>query len=65
MAGITCCRNCKNRSIGCHSTCEVYIQQAEEYHALKAKADKRKYVHGYLYQQRTERVIKANKRKRH
>lgn len=26
---ITCCRNCSERHIGCHSACQRYIKEAE------------------------------------
>lgn len=31
MAGITCCMDCSERVLGCHSTCQKYIQEKEEY----------------------------------
>lgn len=34
---ITCCKDCPNRFPGCHSTCEKYIQQKNEYEKAKAE----------------------------
>jgi len=36
---ITCCKNCKNRFVGCHSVCEVYLDQRQEF-----DKDKQKYL---------------------
>lgn len=33
---IKCCRGCEERSPGCHSTCEKYIQERSEYEKEKA-----------------------------
>lgn len=30
-----CCYNCKNRKIGCHSTCKMYLKEKEEDLKLK------------------------------
>ena len=27
MASITCCKDCTERVLGCHSTCERYLEQ--------------------------------------
>ena len=37
MAGIWCCRECKERQMGCHSTCEKYLKQREEWEQVKDK----------------------------
>lgn len=31
------CRDCENRSAGCHATCEHYITWKQEYNELQAK----------------------------
>lgn len=39
---VSCCHNCPDRILHCHSTCEKYKAEKEEY--LKEKADfKKKY----------------------
>jgi len=30
-SSITCCKGCKDRQVGCHSTCERYIREKNEY----------------------------------
>ena len=30
MVTIKCCKNCKDRIVGCHSICEKYIKEKEE-----------------------------------
>ncbi len=27
MKKITCCKDCENRELGCHGSCEAYIQE--------------------------------------
>lgn len=35
------CKDCKNRQIGCHSTCEKYIKGKERYEKERAEAAKK------------------------
>lgn len=28
---VTCCHDCQEREIGCHSTCKKYIEENEQY----------------------------------
>lgn len=32
---INCCRDCKERYVGCHSKCERYIKQIKEWKEVK------------------------------
>lgn len=34
---ISCCKDCKDRCVGCHSKCEIYIKQIEEWKEIKKK----------------------------
>ena len=34
-----CCKDCKKRQIGCHSTCESYKKQKEKYLDLNKKME--------------------------
>lgn len=36
MPTINCCNKCPDRKIGCHATCEKYIQAKANYEAAKA-----------------------------
>lgn len=40
---INSCKDCKDRYIGCHSTCEKYINAKKEYDELQEKIKKSKY----------------------
>lgn len=40
---INSCKNCKDRHVGCHSTCEKYINAKKEYDELQEKIKKSKY----------------------
>ena len=35
-SGITCCKNCHDRKLKCHSTCEAYHEELEEHRKQKA-----------------------------
>ena len=35
-----CCKDCKKRQIGCHSTCELYKKQKEKYEKDRKEAEK-------------------------
>jgi len=37
MAGITCCKDCKDRHLGCHSSCKIYIEQKAELNKCREK----------------------------
>lgn len=38
----SCCKGCEDRYVGCHSKCERYIKQTEEWNEIKKKVDKSK-----------------------
>mgnify|MGYP006934498513 CR=1 FL=1 len=37
---ITCCKNCQDRYLNCHSNCEIYLEQRKELEAFKDKKSK-------------------------
>lgn len=39
---ISCCKDCPDRSVGCHAECERYIQEKAEYDEQKALILERK-----------------------
>lgn len=39
---IQCCRNCPDRSVGCHSTCEKYISAKAEHDKLAEQIREKK-----------------------
>ena len=55
------CKNCKDRSAGCHSTCMDYlvyqIRHEEETEAVQEKKDKERMKRDYI-----KHVIERNKR---
>lgn len=36
-----CCKNCKDRHVGCHSKCERYLKEKEEHDKNKKAEAKR------------------------
>lgn len=44
MSSFESCYHCKERYLGCHSTCSKYIKEKEEWEISKAKIEKDKAV---------------------
>lgn len=40
MGAIWCCKDCKDRHVGCHSVCEKYKEQKEKAKEIDDKAKK-------------------------
>ena len=36
---ISCCKDCNDRHLGCHSNCVTYNKQLEEWKLIKERAD--------------------------
>lgn len=36
---MACCKGCTNRKVGCHATCELYINETKERQELKKKME--------------------------
>ena len=51
-SGVSCCKNCSDRYIGCHSSCEKYIHQNKEKDMFKEKIRKVKEFESLLYRGR-------------
>lgn len=49
---IKCCLNCDKREVGCHSKCESYIKEKNDFNEFKEKVRKKKLleseVNGFL-----------------
>ena len=46
---ITCCYKCEDRHVGCHSTCEKYIEQKAMSDAERDKRNRDTAIHGDIY----------------
>lgn len=53
------CKDCENRHIGCHSTCEKYNRERDENEKIKKKIEEEKKYFKY----KTETVNKKYKNK--
>lgn len=42
MRRVTICKDCQDRTAGCHAECEKYIQDRKEYEAEKDRINKNK-----------------------
>jgi hypothetical protein len=61
---IKCCFGCvaPKRHTACWGHCPDYLAEKEEYKAKKAKDDQRRNVKNSIYTQRTDKVVKAERR---
>lgn len=64
--GIHCCKDCTDRQIGCHSTCEKYIQSKEEHEEKRAflREQKQKQTSYISYVAEVKQRMKAKKGKK-
>lgn len=51
MAIIRCCKDCDDRVIGCHATCERYLGEKKEIEELKEKIKKDQLVDNFILHQ--------------
>ena len=63
---IKCCHFCvaPKRYPGCHGTCPEYLKERAEYDKRKDARDKKDAILKGIYEERTGKVIRANRRKR-
>lgn len=40
---VTCCHDCQEREVGCHSTCKKYIEENEQYLKERDRIKNEKY----------------------
>lgn len=65
MSLVNSCRDCADRKVGCHSTCEKYKQFRAKLDEINEKRHKENDVNNYsweLIRRNRERGIKKNKR---
>lgn len=59
---IHCCRDCPDRHIGCHATCESYIRQKAEYEENKNRIRKIKEKESQFRMLRNDQIEKMRKK---
>lgn len=61
---IKCCEHCvpPKRHTACWGDCPEYQAERAEYERLKAQDDQRRTVKNSIYLQRTDKVVKAERR---
>lgn len=62
---ITCCKDCKKRSAGCHAVCESYKKEKAEHEKFREEETKKRLTSYNLYGQRckaVERTIREGRR---
>lgn len=61
------CKDCRERQVGCHSTCEKYLAQKALHEQEKAELDKRKAeeqdISKYTYEKIMRSVLKRERRR--
>lgn len=50
------CFNCKNRMINCHSTCELYLKEAEENKKRLEEERKQRQISSAIYESTVNRL---------
>lgn len=63
---ITCCMNCTDRQMGCHSTCEIYKEQKAQWDKIRAEEkerQKQEYVRMKTIVDARVRMTKGRKKK--
>lgn len=62
---IKCCKDCDDRSVGCHSTCARYIEEKEIHQKKKAEIDKNNRVNDEYIQYAINSSKNMKRRKRY
>lgn len=57
------CLNCQERHIGCHSSCEKYINAKAAHDAKLNEKNKKKYQENQYYDYKNNAVLKAKRRR--
>lgn len=52
---IHCCKDCHNREVGCHVTCEKYIQEKADIDKLRQQIDQSKTIERFVTDRRMEK----------
>lgn len=53
---IRCCKDCIDRYVGCHTVCEIYINEKQIYEEQKEVERKYKHIEGMLNSFKTEAI---------
>lgn len=65
MAKIRCCQNCQNRVIGCHGTCQKYLEERKQLNEYNQKKYEEACLNWYMYDNVKERTKKARNDRAH
>lgn len=61
---VTCCYNCKKRTVGCHGTCDEYLAQKAKNNKIKEKIVKQRHYESDTLCQISRSNLVTKKRKR-
>ena len=65
MSAISVCKDCQDRQIGCHATCERYIQQTQQRQKERDEVRKQKDAYNAQMDRAIEGAIRMRKRRKH
>ena len=57
------CKDCKERQVGCHSTCEKYLEWNKKWVDNKIKISEQKYLMKQIDSHEIENTYKAKRRR--
>ena len=57
------CKDCKERQVGCHSTCEKYLEWNKKWVDNKIKISEKKYLMKQIDSHEIENTYKAKRRR--
>lgn len=60
--GIKCCKDCPDRHVGCHGTCERYKAERAEMDRLKERMKNDDDFHRYKQEKIVKRIVAGQKR---
>lgn len=65
MSQIYVCKDCPDRQIGCHATCQRYIEQSERHRKDLEEIRKQKDAYSAQLDRKIDGVLRMQKRRHH
>ena len=59
------CRECEERHIGCHSTCEKYLKAKDEHETYSKMIQRNRDQQTILYRHKIKSMTRENNKRRH
>lgn len=65
MSSISVCKDCPDRQIGCHATCDRYIEESEQNRKKREENQKQKDAHSAQLDRKISSVLRMQRRRHH